>query len=77
MNRVALYARYSSDNQRDASVEDQFRICREHADRQGWTVVECYSDRAVSGASFDAARYPRSHARGAAAPVRHRFSGGA
>jgi hypothetical protein len=26
MTRVALYARYSSDNQRDASIEDQLRI---------------------------------------------------
>jgi len=52
MIRVALYARYSSDNQRDASIGDQLRICREHAERQGWTVVDTYSDRAVSGASL-------------------------
>jgi hypothetical protein len=29
MTRVALYARYSTDNQREASIEDRFRICRE------------------------------------------------
>jgi site-specific DNA recombinase len=34
--KVALYARYSSDNQRDASIEDQLRLCR----------------RAISGASL-------------------------
>ena len=28
MTRVALYARYSSDAQRDASIEDQLRLCR-------------------------------------------------
>ena len=28
MIRVALYARYSSDNQSVSSIEDQFRICR-------------------------------------------------
>jgi DNA invertase Pin-like site-specific DNA recombinase len=50
--RVALYARYSSDNQRDASIEDQLRQCRERAAREGWTVVETYSDRAISGASL-------------------------
>jgi site-specific DNA recombinase len=50
--RVALYARYSSDNQRDASIEDQLRQCRERAAREGWTVVESYSDRAISGASL-------------------------
>jgi DNA invertase Pin-like site-specific DNA recombinase len=49
---VALYARYSSDNQRDASIEDQLRQCRERAAREGWTVVESYSDRAISGASL-------------------------
>lgn len=52
MTRVALYARYSSDNQRDASIEDQLRQCRERAAREGWTVVESYSDRSISGASL-------------------------
>lgn len=33
MTRVALYARYSSDNQRAASIEDQMRICLEQAKR--------------------------------------------
>ena len=51
-NRVALYARYSTDLQSDASVEDQLRICRTRAEREGWTVVESYSDRAISGASL-------------------------
>ena len=50
--RVALYARYSTDLQSDASVEDQLRICRTRAEREGWTVVESYSDRAISGASM-------------------------
>ena len=50
--KVALYARYSSDNQRDASIADQFRVCRLHAEKQGWTIVEEYSDHAVSGASL-------------------------
>jgi DNA invertase Pin-like site-specific DNA recombinase len=50
--KVALYARYSSDNQRDASIEDQLRVCRLHAEKQGWTVVDSYTDRAISGASL-------------------------
>jgi DNA invertase Pin-like site-specific DNA recombinase len=52
MTRVVLYSRYSSDNQRDASIEDQLRQCRERAAREGWTVVDSYSDRAISGASL-------------------------
>lgn len=50
--KVAIYARYSSDNQRDASIADQFRMCRLHAEKQGWTIVEEYSDHAISGASL-------------------------
>lgn len=50
--RVAIYARYSSDNQRDASIADQFRMCRLHAEKQGWQIVEEYSDHAISGASL-------------------------
>jgi site-specific DNA recombinase len=50
--KVAIYARYSSDNQRNASIEDQFRVCREYAKRQGWKVVKEYSDAAISGATL-------------------------
>ncbi|CAD0186247.1 DNA-invertase hin [Ruegeria sp. THAF57] len=49
---VALYARYSSDNQRDASIEDQLRLCHERAGSEGWTIVDSYSDRSISGASL-------------------------
>lgn len=52
MTRVALYARYSSDGQRDASIDDQFRICRERATSEGWTIVTAYKDAAISGASI-------------------------
>ena len=52
MLSVALYARYSSDNQRDASIEDQLRLCRERAEREGWRIVDSYNDRSVSGASL-------------------------
>ncbi len=49
--RAVIYARYSSDNQREASIEDQIEICRRYIDRQGWTLVQNYKDRALSGAS--------------------------
>ena len=51
MTRVALYARYSSDHQSVASIDDQFRICREQAARERWKVVGSYEDAAISGAS--------------------------
>ena len=50
--KVAIYARYSSDNQRDASIADQLRICRDFAARQGWTVVQEFTDHAISGATL-------------------------
>jgi len=51
MIRAALYARYSSDLQSPASIEDQFRICREQVERERWQVVGAYKDPSVSGAS--------------------------
>ena len=42
--KVAIYARYSSENQRDASIADQFRVCREFAQRQGWHIEREYID---------------------------------
>jgi DNA invertase Pin-like site-specific DNA recombinase len=51
MPKVALYARYSTDNQSVVSIEDQFRICREHAGRERWQVIDTYHDAAISGAS--------------------------
>ena len=52
MTRVALYARYSSDNQRDASIEDQFRICRDRVKLEGWTIAATYNDAGISGSSM-------------------------
>src|SRR4029079_559064 len=51
MIRAVIYARYSSDNQRDASIEDQVRQCRARIDQEGWQKAEIYSDHAISGAT--------------------------
>jgi site-specific DNA recombinase len=50
--RVSIYARYSSDKPREASIEDQVRLCEERAAREGWRVVKRYTDHAISGASL-------------------------
>lgn len=47
MNAV-IYARYSSDNQREESIEGQLRECKEYAERSGMNVVATYIDRALS-----------------------------
>lgn len=53
--RVAIYARFSSLNQREASIDDQVRRCREHIQQQGGMVEDAliFTDSAVSGASLD------------------------
>lgn len=48
MSRAAIYARYSSDNQRRTSTEDQIRNGRSAADRQALAVEAVYSDEEVS-----------------------------
>lgn len=50
--RIALYARYSSDNQRAASIDDQLALCRAFAAMKGWQIVREFSDAAQSGASM-------------------------
>jgi len=46
-----LYARYSSDNQREESIEGQLRECRNFCERNGMTVIKTYIDRALSAKS--------------------------
>ena len=45
---AVIYARYSSDNQREESIEGQIRECTAYAERNGITVVKHYIDRALS-----------------------------
>lgn len=47
MNAV-IYARFSSDRQREESIEGQIRECRAYADKNGLTVIDTYIDRAKS-----------------------------
>ena len=49
--RAAIYARYSSNLQSNASIEGQIRVCKQRIEKEGWTLTEIYSDHAISGAS--------------------------
>src|SRR6185437_15605266 len=49
--RAAIYARYSSELQREASIEDQVRQCQAFILGKGWTFTSAYDDRAMSGVS--------------------------
>ena len=54
---AAIYCRYSTDKQREASIEDQARNCRRIAEREGWQIAKTYQDQAVSGSRTDRAGY--------------------
>ena len=47
--RAVIYARYSSESQREESIEGQLRECYEFARRNKYIVLEEYIDRAISG----------------------------
>ncbi len=54
--RCAIYARYSSDQQRPESIADQVRHCRQEAARHpDWVIIDeqIYTDEAVSGTSVE------------------------
>lgn len=48
-NIAVIYARYSSHQQRDVSIEQQVNACRKYADDQGLTVLRIYDDHAMTG----------------------------
>lgn len=47
--RAVLYARYSSDNQTEASIDAQCRIIKDYAEKNNITIVSEYIDRAKTG----------------------------
>ena len=53
MIKAAAYARYSSDNQREESIEAQLRAIREYCDRNGIRLVKIYTDEARSATTDD------------------------
>ena len=48
-NNAVVYARYSSHNQTEQSIEGQLRVCHEYAKREGYVIVGEYIDRALTG----------------------------
>lgn len=61
MNTVntVIYARYSSDNQREESIEGQLRECKEYADKNNMTIVGTYIDRALSAKTDDRPQFQK------------------
>lgn len=49
MSNAVIYARYSSSGQREESIAGQLRECRAYAKRNGYTVINEYTDSAITG----------------------------
>ncbi|MGN1201224.1 MAG: recombinase family protein [Candidatus Caccovivens sp.] len=49
MKTAVIYARYSSDNQTEQSIDGQLRVCQEYAQRNDILILDTYIDRAMTG----------------------------
>lgn len=54
--RAVIYSRFSSEKQSETSIDDQERVCRARAARDGFEVTEVFADQGVSGSTPLAAR---------------------
>jgi DNA invertase Pin-like site-specific DNA recombinase len=59
MKTAVIYARYSSSNQTEQSIEGQLRVCNEYAAREGIVVLDTYIDRAMTGTNDNRADFQR------------------
>lgn len=57
MTRAAIYARFSTDQQRETSIEDQIRSCRQVAQAGGLEIVSEFTDRGISGGTSERPGY--------------------
>ena len=57
--KAVIYARYSSDNQREESIDGQLRECMEYAKFNGIDVVNSYIDRALSAKTDNRPNFQR------------------
>ena len=56
---VVIYARFSSHNQTEQSIEGQVKVCREYAERNNYTIIDVYKDEARSGTKDNRSDFQR------------------
>ena len=56
---AVIYARFSCSKQREASIDDQLRVCRDWCAHEGYAIVGEYTDYAMSGRSDDRPDFQR------------------
>jgi DNA invertase Pin-like site-specific DNA recombinase len=59
--KAVIYTRFSSTQQREASIEDQARNCRRRIDAEGFTLTAHFKDEAISGSIADRPGYVAMH----------------
>lgn len=57
--KAVIYARYSSDGQREESIEGQLRECADFANKNGMTVIGNFIDRAYSAKADNRPEFQR------------------
>lgn len=57
--KAVIYARYSSDSQREESIEGQLRECKEYAEKNDITILNSYIDRALSAKTDNRPEFQR------------------
>ena len=56
---AVIYARFSCNKQREASIDDQLRVCRDWCRREGYAIAAEYCDYAMSGRTDDRPEFQR------------------
>lgn len=59
MKTAVIYARYSSANQTEQSIEGQVHVCQDYAKRNDILIVDTYVDRAISGTTDNRDEFQR------------------
>ena len=59
MKTAVIYARYSSSNQTEQSIEGQIHVCEDYAKRNNIVIVDSYIDRAISGTTDERESFQR------------------
>lgn len=59
MKTAVVYARYSSSNQTEQSIEGQLRVCKQYAENQGILILDTYIDRAMTGTNDNRVDFQR------------------
>ncbi len=57
--KCVFYGRYSTDMQRETSIDDQYRNCQRYADKEGWTITQRYEDKGISGTDKTRPQYQK------------------